>query len=37
MVDTLMLYCFVYSYRIIPSNIPFVIQHDILVSAQPYS
>ena len=33
-VDILVLQCFVHSYCVIPSNIPFVIQHDVLVCKQ---
>ena len=33
-VDTLVLQCFVHSYCVIPSNIPFVIQRDVLVCEQ---
>jgi len=33
-VDTLVLSCFVHSYCVIPSNIPFVIQRDVLVCEQ---
>jgi len=33
-VDTLVLQCFVHSYCVIPSNIPFVIQRDVLVYEQ---
>jgi len=33
-VDTLVLYCFVHSYCVIPNNIPLVIQRDVLVCEQ---